>query len=154
MPAHHFGASSSFQISQPATRPLKCAAACPTKEAKSATADGVRGGLAGAPMTTKTGLTPMLARSATGPSNWPGVLEVNMKKRAVLAPESLTFCRSLPEKGRERFMPASGAACAAPGSARATRQRRSGGRSRVIVLVIGGGVVRLGEGGLGSFPPT
>src|SRR5437870_1759592 len=74
------------------------------------------GGLAASPATTNTGLTPMAARSATGPSNWLGVLVVNMKNRAVLAPESLTFCRSAAVKGSARFMPASGTACAVAGA--------------------------------------
>src|SRR3954463_3646390 len=68
MPAHHFGASSSFQISQPAARPRKCAAAAPTNDAYLATADAPAGGAAASPTTTKTGLTPMSASSATGPS--------------------------------------------------------------------------------------
>src|SRR3954451_9953506 len=116
MPDHHFGASSSFQISQPAARPAKCCAARPTNEAKAEIAAGVLGGAEGSPMTTNTGLTPICARSATASSYSDGLFEVNMKKRAPFAPESRTFCRSAFETGIERLRPGSAAAWAAAGA--------------------------------------
>src|SRR3954471_8600697 len=138
MPAHHFGASSSFQISQPATRPLKCVTARVRNDVYDETAAGVVGGLAGSPMTTKTGLTPIRASSATGPSNWAGSFVVNMKKRTVLAPDSLMLVTSLAEKGSEALMPGSAAAWAVAGaSARPARQSRGRRRSRGIEREIG-----------------
>src|SRR3954469_13337938 len=129
MPAHHFGASSSFQISHPATRPAKRVAARDRNDVYAAIAAGVVGGLPGSPTSTNTGLTPIRASSSTGPSNCAGSFVVNMKKRAVLAFESQTSCMSALEKGSERFIPGSAAAWAAAG-ATSSMARQSRGRKR------------------------
>ena len=72
MPGHHLGASSSFQISQPAALPLKCLAALLMKLTYCVTS----GAAPLLPATTKTGLTPMPASWLTGPSNSVGLFEL------------------------------------------------------------------------------
>src|SRR4051794_6042164 len=97
----------------------------------------VVGGALELPTTTKTGLTPIEARSLTGASNCAGSFEVNMKKRAVLAPLSRTFARSAPVNGRETLTPGSEAAWAAvAGSATAATVRRVRRRILDIFLLI------------------